>query len=51
MLNEANAGFRAFNEGTKDNREPDYVDLRLRLAHGEKWSPELIEAVLPKTNR
>ncbi len=47
MLTEANAGFRAFNEGTKECREVDFPALRLRLAQGEKWSPALIEAVLP----
>lgn len=48
MMTEAQAGFRAFNEGPRGNREPDYVGLRQRLARGETWGPELIEAVLPK---
>ena len=48
MMNEANAGFRAFNEGPKSNREVDFVDLRTKLAQGAKWGPELIESVLPK---
>jgi 6-oxocyclohex-1-ene-carbonyl-CoA hydrolase len=47
MLAEANAGFRAFNEGTKDQREVDFVALRRRLATGERWSEELIRAVAP----
>ncbi|MEQ1566363.1 MAG: 6-oxocyclohex-1-ene-1-carbonyl-CoA hydratase [Myxococcota bacterium] len=47
MLAEANAGFRAFNEGTKDRREVDFVELRRRLAAGERWSEELIRAVAP----
>lgn len=48
MLSEANAGFRAFNEGPKDDREADFVLLRQRIAKGEAWSDELIEAILPK---
>ncbi len=48
MLSEANAGFRAFNEGPKDNREADFVLLRQRLSKGEAWSQALIEDILPK---
>jgi 6-oxo-cyclohex-1-ene-carbonyl-CoA hydrolase len=48
MMNEANAGFRAFNEGPKNNREANFVLLRQKLAQGEKWGPELIESILPK---
>ena len=48
MMTEAQAGFRAFNEGPKGAREIDFIDLRRRLARGETWGPELIEAVLPK---
>ncbi len=48
MMNEANAGFRAFNEGPRGDREIDFIALRQRLARGEKWGPELIDAVLPK---
>jgi 6-oxo-cyclohex-1-ene-carbonyl-CoA hydrolase len=48
MMTEANAGFRAFNEAVGRNREVDFVGLRQRLANGEKWGPELIEAILPK---
>ncbi len=49
MMTEANAGFRAFNEGPRGNREVDFVDLRKRLAAGEAWGKELIEAVLPRS--
>ncbi len=48
MMTEAHAGFRAFNEGPKGRREIDFVDLRRRLARGEKWGPELIDAVQPR---
>ncbi len=47
MLTEGKAGFRAFNEGAKGNREVDFIKLRQRLANGEKWSDALIEAVMP----
>ena len=48
MMTEANAGFRAFNEGPKGQREVDFIGLRQRLARGETWSPALLNAVLPK---
>jgi len=48
MMTEAQAGFRAFNEGPRGKREPDFVGLRQRLAKGETWGPELIEAILPR---
>jgi 6-oxo-cyclohex-1-ene-carbonyl-CoA hydrolase len=48
MMTEANAGFRAFNEGDKTGREVDFVELRRRLAQGERWSEELIQAVHPR---
>ncbi len=53
MMTEARAGFRAFNEGTKDDREIDFVALRQALAAGVPWSPELTESLLPaaKTGR
>jgi 6-oxo-cyclohex-1-ene-carbonyl-CoA hydrolase len=48
MLTEARAGFRAFHEGTGRNREIDFALLRQRLAEGEAWGPELIDAIQPK---
>jgi 6-oxo-cyclohex-1-ene-carbonyl-CoA hydrolase len=47
MMTEANAGFRAFNEGTKEDREIDFVALRQALAAGTPWSPSLIDSLLP----
>ncbi len=49
MMTEAQAGFRAFNEGTRQSREADFVLLRQKLARGETWGPELIESILPKS--
>jgi 6-oxo-cyclohex-1-ene-carbonyl-CoA hydrolase len=51
MMTEASAGFRAFNEGDKTCREVDFPELRRRLARGERWSEELIQAVHPKNRR
>lgn len=48
MLTEAAAGFRAFNEGPKNDREANFVALRQKLARGEKWNDDLIDSVLPK---
>jgi 6-oxo-cyclohex-1-ene-carbonyl-CoA hydrolase len=47
MLTEGKAGFRAFNEGARGHREVDFIELRQRLAQGERWNDELVEAVLP----
>jgi len=47
MMTEARAGFRAFNEGTKEDREIDFIALRQALAVGAPWTPELTESLLP----
>jgi 6-oxo-cyclohex-1-ene-carbonyl-CoA hydrolase len=47
MMTEARAGFRAFNEGTKDDREVDFIALRQAIARGEGWSDELTERIQP----
>jgi len=51
MMNEAAAGFRAFNEGTRKDREANFILLRQKLARGETWGPELIESVLPRERK
>ena len=48
MMTEAKAGFRAFNEGPKGNREVDFIKLRQMLAEGHPWDDEMLEAILPK---
>ncbi len=48
MLTEAKAGFRAFNEGPKGNREVDFVKLRQLLAEGHEWNDDLIKAISPQ---
>jgi 6-oxo-cyclohex-1-ene-carbonyl-CoA hydrolase len=48
MMTEGRAGFRAFHEGTRECREPDFLLLRRRLAEGQVWGDELVESILPK---
>ena len=48
MMAEARTGFRAFNEGPKNEREIDFVALRQRLANGEGWTEAMIEELVPK---
>ena len=49
MMTEAKAGFRAFNEGTRETgREIDFVALRQALAKGTPWTEELVESLMPK---
>ncbi|HEX6296292.1 MAG TPA: 6-oxocyclohex-1-ene-1-carbonyl-CoA hydratase [Burkholderiales bacterium] len=51
MVTEARAGFTAFNEGPKDNREVDFVLLRQKIAAGETWVGGLHEEIQPKADR
>src|SRR6266487_4669908 len=49
MMTEARAGFRAFNEGTRETgREIDFIALRRALAANTPWSDELTESVMPR---
>jgi 6-oxo-cyclohex-1-ene-carbonyl-CoA hydrolase len=50
MMTEGRAGFRAFHEGSKACREPDFLLLRQRLAAGASWNDELVEDVLAKAH-
>lgn len=47
MMTEGKAGFKAFNEGPRDNREIDFIKLRQELAKGEPWSESLFQAISP----
>jgi len=51
MMTEAKAGFRAFNEGSKGDREVDFILLRQRLAEGESWDDEMFRAISPSRGR
>jgi 6-oxo-cyclohex-1-ene-carbonyl-CoA hydrolase len=50
MMTEGRAGFRAFNEGSRACREPDFLLLRRRLAEGAAWGDELTEEILEKAH-
>jgi 6-oxo-cyclohex-1-ene-carbonyl-CoA hydrolase len=51
MMTEARAGFTAFNEGAKDDREADFVRLRQRLAAGDSWVGPLCDDIQPASRR
>jgi 6-oxo-cyclohex-1-ene-carbonyl-CoA hydrolase len=48
MMTEARSGFTAFNEGSKDDREVDFVLLRQKLAAGQSWIGTLHDEIQPK---
>ncbi|MDH3222719.1 MAG: 6-oxocyclohex-1-ene-1-carbonyl-CoA hydratase [Gemmatimonadota bacterium] len=48
MMTEARAGFRAFNEGPRGNREVDFIRLRQRLAEGAPWDDDLLREISPQ---
>ena len=47
MVTEARAGFTAFNQGPKDEREVDFVLLRQRIAAGQSWVGALHDEIQP----
>lgn len=47
MMTEARAGFCAFNDGPKENREVDFILLRQLLAEGHQWNEELQQVISP----
>ena len=51
MVTEARAGFTAFNEGPKEDREVDFVLLRQKLAAGQPWVGELHGEIQPGAKR
>lgn len=48
MMTEAKAGFRAFNEGPKHDREIDFVKLRQLLAEGHEWNDDMHRKISPQ---
>lgn len=48
MMTEGRAGFRAFNEGPKGNREVDFITLRTELARATPWDAALLDKILPR---
>ena len=52
MMTEARAGFRAFNEGTKETgREVDFIALRRALAANTPWTDELTQSIQPQARK
>jgi 6-oxo-cyclohex-1-ene-carbonyl-CoA hydrolase len=51
MMTEARAGFMAFNDGPKDNREVDFVKLRQLLAQGHEWNEDLRLEISPRVEQ
>lgn len=51
MVTEARAGFTAFNEGPKDDREVDFILLRQKLAAGQGWVGPLHDQIQPKAGK
>ena len=48
MMTEAKLGFRAFNEGPKDKRQVDFIQLRRELAKGRPWTEEMVDELIPR---
>lgn len=48
MMTEAKAGFRAFNEGPRHQREVDFIKLRRLLAEAHPWTEAMVEDLIPK---
>jgi 6-oxo-cyclohex-1-ene-carbonyl-CoA hydrolase len=48
MMTEAKAGFRAFHEGPKHQREVDFLELRRQLAKAAPWDDALLGRIMPK---
>jgi 6-oxo-cyclohex-1-ene-carbonyl-CoA hydrolase len=49
MVTEARSGFVAFNSGTKDDREVDFILLRQKIAAGQPWVGSLHDDIQPKS--
>lgn len=47
MMTEGRAGFKAFNEGPRGNREVDFIKLRQLLAEGKPWNDEMQKEISP----
>ena len=47
MMTEGRAGFRAFNEGTKESREVDFIAMRQALARGQGWDETFTASLMP----
>ncbi len=48
MVTEAKAGFKAFNDGPKNDREVNFIKLRQLLAEGKEWNDEMHKSISPQ---
>jgi 6-oxo-cyclohex-1-ene-carbonyl-CoA hydrolase len=48
MMTEAKAGFKAFNDGPRGNREVNFIKLRQLLAEGKEWNDEIHQTISPQ---
>ena len=48
MMTEGKAGFQAFNDGPRGQREVDFIKLRQLLAAGQPWTDDLVRAISPQ---
>ncbi len=48
MTTEGKAGFKAFNDGPKNDREINFIKLRQLLAKGNEWNDEMHRAISPQ---
>lgn len=48
MTTEGKAGFKAFNDGPKNDREINFIKLRQRLVEGKEWNDEMHVAISPQ---
>lgn len=48
MMSEGKAGFRAFNDGPKNDREINFIKLRQLLAEGKEWNDDMHKAISPQ---
>lgn len=51
MMTEAKVGFRAFQEGPRDKREIDFLQLRRELSTARPWSEELVSSLIPRNTQ
>ncbi|MFO1269200.1 MAG: hypothetical protein U1F67_22085 [Rubrivivax sp.] len=51
MMTEARSGFTAFNSGSKDDREVDFILLRQKLAAGQSWVGPLHDEIQPRARK
>ncbi len=48
MMTEGKAGFKAFNDGPKHNREVDFIGLRRALGEARPWDESLFDEIKPR---